>query len=105
QLARDRSYDNVFFVDPVPRQKIAALLPGCLAGAVSLADLEDNPRARPSKMFPIMASGIPVLYCGVGEGADLITAAGAGVAIPNESSRVSEAIRLLLSDETTRSTM
>jgi len=105
QLARDRSYDNVFFVDPVPRQKIAALLPGCLAGVVSLADLETNRGARPSKMFPIMASGIPVLYCGVGEGADLITAAGAGVAIANESSRVSEAIRGLLSDENTRSTM
>jgi glycosyltransferase involved in cell wall biosynthesis len=37
--------------------------------------------ARPSKIFPVLASGIPLLFVGRGEGADLVRQAQAGLVI------------------------
>ena len=104
-LATSRGYDNIFFVDPVPRQTIARLLPGCVAGVVSLANLVTNQGARPSKMFPIMASAVPILYCGTGEGAEMVGSVGAGISVPNETSRIREAVQALLDDPNQRTAM
>ncbi|MEZ5255350.1 MAG: glycosyltransferase family 4 protein [Ilumatobacteraceae bacterium] len=58
---------TVSFADPVPLPELAEILPGALAGVVTLADNDMARKTRPSKMFPTMASGRPVLYCGDGE--------------------------------------
>jgi len=95
QRAASAGLSSIHFVDPVPPESIARLLPGCLAGVVSLADLATNQGARPSKLFPVMASGIPVLYCGTGEGAQLVERAAAGIAVGNASAPIADAIRRL----------
>jgi glycosyltransferase involved in cell wall biosynthesis len=74
----------VRFLDPVPPSRLAALLPLTLAGVVSLADIPANLGVRSAKMFPVMASGRPVLHIGRGEGAELVLRAGAGVVLDND---------------------
>jgi glycosyltransferase involved in cell wall biosynthesis len=43
--------------------------------------------ARPSKVFPVLASGKPLIFVGRGEGARLIRQANAGIVVPPENPR------------------
>ncbi|MGI9578070.1 MAG: glycosyltransferase [Microthrixaceae bacterium] len=81
--ARESGGDNVTFIDPITPDRLAKLLPFAAAGIVSLADIPSNDVVRSAKMFPVMASGRPVLHIGLGEGADLVSTAGAGMVVPN----------------------
>jgi glycosyltransferase involved in cell wall biosynthesis/SAM-dependent methyltransferase len=91
---------NVTFVDPVAPTELAEMLPLAVAGVVSLADIPSNAVVRSAKMFPVMASGRPVLHVGLGEGADLVTAAGAGVVLPNRDPRdIAAAMVDMLTDD------
>lgn len=95
-LAEKWSLPNVVFLDPVPPEEVARLYSLALAGFASLRNLPLFEGARPSKIFPIMASGVPVIYSGAGEGARLIEAAQAGIVTPPEDSRaLAGAVRLL----------
>ncbi|MDQ7799256.1 MAG: glycosyltransferase family 4 protein [Candidatus Edwardsbacteria bacterium] len=84
QMAQERSLDNVRFLDPVPPEMINKYLSISLAGLVCLKDLELFRGARPSKMFPIMSCGKPVIFCGRGEGARLVHDSKGGVVVPPE---------------------
>jgi glycosyltransferase involved in cell wall biosynthesis len=84
QMAQERNLDNVRFLDPVPPEMINKYLSISLAGLVSLKDLELFRGARPSKMFPIMSCGKPVIFCGRGEGAGLVRESRGGVVVPPE---------------------
>ena len=84
QLAKERSLDNVRFLDPVPPEIINQYLSISLAGLVSLKNLDLFDGARPSKMFPIMSCGKPVIFCGRGEGARLVHDSKGGVVVPPE---------------------
>jgi glycosyltransferase involved in cell wall biosynthesis len=67
---------------------VANLYSLALAGLAVLKDVPIFQGARPSKMFPIMASGVPVLYSGAGEGALLVQKkAQAGIVTSPESSQ------------------
>jgi glycosyltransferase involved in cell wall biosynthesis len=68
-----------FPVETMPgfMQKASALL-------VTLADQEIFRATIPSKVQAYLAAGRPILACLNGEGADLVTKAGAGLAIPAE---------------------
>ncbi|MEZ5299037.1 MAG: glycosyltransferase family 4 protein, partial [Ilumatobacteraceae bacterium] len=87
---------TVSFADPVPLPELAEILPGALAGVVTLADNDMARKTRPSKMFPTMASGRPVLYCGDGEGADMVQREDAGVVCPNAPEAIADAIEQLI---------
>ncbi len=67
----------------------AARMPSLLSlidvAVVPLADQALFEGARPSKMFELMASGIPFVFCGRGEGADLAAESGAARVVPPES--------------------
>jgi glycosyltransferase involved in cell wall biosynthesis len=57
-------------------------------------------------MFPSLACGVPVLYCGEGESAALIADAGAGiVAAPEDPHAIAEGIRAIVRDPAHRDTM
>jgi glycosyltransferase involved in cell wall biosynthesis len=84
RLASSRRLDNVRFLPPGPPEKVAHLYSVAFAGFASLRNVPLFEGARPSKIFPVMASGLPVVYSGAGEGARLVAGAGAGVVVPPE---------------------
>jgi len=95
-LAKKWGLYNVVFLEPMPLEEVARLYSLALAGFASLRNLPLFKGARPSKILPIMASGVPVIYSGSGEGARLIETAHAGIVTPPEDSQAfADAVRLL----------
>lgn len=95
----DEGLANVGFRDPVPVDEIASVMRDCYAGITSLRSSPVLEGARPSKIFPVMASGRPVVYSGRGEGAQLVLDVGAGVvAEPEDPEALVVAIEGLLED-------
>jgi colanic acid biosynthesis glycosyl transferase WcaI len=106
QLARARGLTNVRFADPIPA---AAVLPLYRRAAVGLSTIRDVPiaaGARPVRALNAMAAGIPLVYTGSGEGAQLVRRAGAGIVTPpGDGQAVAAAIRRLLADPKTAGAM
>ncbi len=96
--ARQADLDSIEFRDPVPLDELAPVLRDCLAGVVTLADVAMAEKTRPSKMFPVMASGRPVLFCGRGEGARIIADHRAGLVVDNDPEQIAKAVRELVGD-------
>lgn len=65
--------------------RMPALLSLMDVAVVPLADQPVFEGARPSKMFELLASGIPFVFCGRGEGADLAAESGAARVVPAEA--------------------
>jgi colanic acid biosynthesis glycosyl transferase WcaI len=99
ELARARRLANVRFADPVPA---AAVLPLYRRAAVALSTLRDLPiarAARPVRALSAIAAGVPIVYAGAGEGAELVRAAGAGIVTPpGDGQAIAAAVRKLLAD-------
>lgn len=85
QRARKMGLQNVRFVDPVPLDEMPRYFGLAYASVVPLVRGDLMRGARPSKMFPSFACGIPVVYSGEGEGAALVENARAGVTVPPEN--------------------
>lgn len=85
EMARNYHLDNVVFLNPKPVECVAKLYSLATAGLATLKDIPLFDGARPSKVFPALASGVPVLYSGAGEGANLINQAQAGIVVPPEN--------------------
>jgi len=83
-LVNKWNLNNITFLDPAPPEFVARLYSISIAGFASLKNLPIFEGARPSKIFPIMASAKPVIYSGAGEGARLIEEAKAGIVVPPE---------------------
>ncbi|MCH2533953.1 MAG: glycosyltransferase family 4 protein [Bdellovibrionales bacterium] len=79
KLLKKESIRNVYFLESGTYQYVAKLMSLSWAGFVSLRDIELFYGARPSKLFPIMSSALPVILSAKGESADLIEKAKAGV--------------------------
>lgn len=93
-LARQRSLDNVSFLDPIPKSEIPGLFARCHAG---LLTLEDIPLFRygvsPNKLFDYMAAGLPVITNVAGECGDIVRRAGCGwVAKPGDPAALADAL-------------
>jgi glycosyltransferase involved in cell wall biosynthesis len=92
--ARSMGLDNVRFFDPVPADQVPDLL---ATAAIALSVIKIPTRA--AKVLPAMAAGVPIVYAGRGEGADLVTEAGAGVVVdPDRPADLAAAITSLLDD-------
>jgi glycosyltransferase involved in cell wall biosynthesis len=72
KLKDDLKLTNLVFHDSVPVTEMPNIFSITDFSVVSLRNIELFKGARPSKIFPALASGVPVLYCGVGESAELI---------------------------------
>jgi glycosyltransferase involved in cell wall biosynthesis len=71
-----------------------------------VADSEHPESAIRAKIFPIMASGIPVLFSGRGEGADIVKEAGAGIVVePGNPLALAQAVIDILEHPERASTM
>ncbi|WP_347241448.1 glycosyltransferase family 4 protein [Thermus sp.] len=96
-MVHQRGLENVLFLPPQNPTYVAQLLSIALAGVVTVRDIPVNAGARPSKMFPIMASGKPVIYSGKGEGARMVEQAKSGIVVsPEDPQALANAIVYLL---------
>ncbi len=84
-LAAEVCPDRVHFVDPQPREKMAALMGQADVQLVSLADRPLFAVTIPSKLQSVMAAGHPVLVSAAGDAAEIVREAGAGLAVDPES--------------------
>jgi colanic acid biosynthesis glycosyl transferase WcaI len=99
ELTSELGIDNVRFIDPVAPEMIARILPVASAAIVSLADLPTNVDARPSKIFPAMASACPIVFAGLSEGSRLVVRAGAGVEVANgDLKAIADAVLVYVGD-------
>lgn len=99
QLRRDLDLRNVTFHDPVPVKQLPSYFSIAECGLVSLRNLPHLTRARPAKLFPILASGKPVIFVGLGEGAQIAEQAKAGIVVPpGDPTALAAAVSDLLKD-------
>jgi colanic acid biosynthesis glycosyl transferase WcaI len=99
ELARARGLSKVRFVDPIPPTAVLPLYRRAVAGLSTLRDLPIAAGARPVRALNAMAAGVPLVYAGAGEGAELVRRAGAGIITPpGDGQAVAAAIRELLAD-------
>jgi len=82
-----RGLTGVKFFDGAPLREMPRWWSITRAGLVTLKDQPINEGARPSRTFPALASGVPVVFAGRGEMAGMLTSAGAGIVIPPEDPR------------------
>ena len=96
---KERDLPNVELMPPVALAEVANLYSVAVAGLATLRDSPLFEGARPSKIFPILACGKPVVYSGAGEGARLVLDNGVGVVSrPEDAEALAAAIDEVLSD-------
>lgn len=95
---------NVRLVGSQPKEKIPSLL---AVSSVAFHVLKFSILgAVPSKIYEAMASGLPILFAGGGEGARRVEQAGAGLVVPyGDIGGLEKAVRRLVSDRTLRHTL
>jgi len=97
RYARDESLTNVSFLDPVPLEEVPKFFAAAYA---SLVTYKKGFPSRPAKLFPALASAMPVVYSGEGEGAALVRERRCGIVVdPEEPLALADAICLLADDE------
>lgn len=84
-LSQELQIQNVLFLDPVPMKDLPPYLKMADMGLVHVKDSALAGETRPAKMFPMLAAGLPILFCGHGEGADLLRKLQAGEVLPPEN--------------------
>lgn len=99
QESAARALTNVFFEAPQPLEAMPRYWSLTTAALVTLRDLPLFDGARPSKSFPPMASGVPVVFAGRGEMGDLLEASEAGIVVPPEDADALAAAIRRLADE------
>ena len=83
-LKEELQLDNVTFYGSVPVSKMPSMFSIADYSIVSLRNIELFKGARPSKIFPAISTGTPVLYCGAGESASILEEYNCGRIAPPE---------------------
>jgi len=87
QEAKKRELSNLHLPGRFPVETMPGFMQKASALLVTLADQEIFRATIPSKVQAYLAAGRPILACLNGEGANLVTEAGAGLAVPAENGR------------------
>jgi colanic acid biosynthesis glycosyl transferase WcaI len=91
--------DAVRFLGTIPVEDVATLYQAADIGVVTLKDIPLLEGARPSKMLPMMAAGLPIAFSGRGEGPALLAEARGGCSSPPEdTAALSELLLQMLAD-------
>lgn len=85
RAAADLDPARLLIRDSVDVAEMPALLGLVDVALVPLADQPIFEGARPSKVFELLAAGVPFVFCGRGEGADLVAESGAARVVPPEA--------------------
>ena len=95
-LIAERQIANVRMLGTVDARRVPRLYADADVAAVVLRDLPIFRGALPTKTIEAMAAGRPVIVAARGEAAELVTSAGAGVAVsPGEPQALADALREL----------
>lgn len=99
----DRKLDNVIF-GTSPYEEMDQLYSIAFASIATLRNIEVAKGMRLSKIFPSLSCGVPVIYSGFGEAADLIRATKCGMVVePENPTLLAQAVSMLVSQPETRS--
>lgn len=98
KLALDLKLTNLIFIEPVPLTEMPHKLKEAYAALVTLKDLPLFKGTRPAKMMAPLAAGLPIVYSGAGEGADLVEETSAGLVTPPEDEKALAEAVLWLAD-------
>jgi glycosyltransferase involved in cell wall biosynthesis len=88
RLRLELKLNNVSFRNPVPIDMLPPYFSIAECGLASLCSSPLYENARPSKVFPVLASGKPLIFVGRGEAAGLIKQSNAGIVVPPENPEV-----------------
>ena len=93
QKAQRDHLTNVSFLDPKPRERVPDMLNAADAVLVTLRKRDIFAGALPSKTAEAMACGKPIIMTIMGEAAELLERAGAGIAVePERPQALAEAV-------------
>jgi glycosyltransferase involved in cell wall biosynthesis len=96
-MKEELQLDNVTFYGSVPVSEMPRMFSIADYSVVSLRNIDLFKGARPSKIFPAISTGTPVLYCGEGESASILEEYNCGkIAPPENPEGIAEAIRELM---------
>ncbi len=84
EQSHQKDLPNVLFVDPVPLSEMPRWWSIARAALVTLKDQAVHQSARPSKCFPALSSGVPVIFSGSGEMARILNDSRSGMVIVPE---------------------
>lgn len=106
EFCKQRGLDNVTFLSAVPRKQARALLTQ-LDVCVHLYPKDELfYGALASKIFDYHALGKPMIFCGSGDTADLLSETGGGLVVsPENDQDLARAIQRLIEDESLRQKM
>ena len=94
-LAHAKNLDNIVFAR-VPYERTDQLYSVAYAALATLRDVPVAKGMRLSKVFPALSCGVPVIYSGEGEAADLLAFHNCGVtAPPEDAAALARAMRFL----------
>lgn len=85
RIARQKNLPNVRFIDFQPLEIIPRFYALCDVSLATLRRYKLAEGVRPSKVFPALASGRPLIYVGEGEGAEIVRLSGGGVVLEPEN--------------------
>jgi glycosyltransferase involved in cell wall biosynthesis len=104
-LVKSKGLTNVLF-PRISYEESAQLYSIASAAIATFRDVAVARRMRPSKLFPALSCGVPVIFSGCGEAAELIQHNGCGIAVPPEdSAALAQAIMKLADDAALRRQM
>jgi colanic acid biosynthesis glycosyl transferase WcaI len=102
-MCMDRKLENVIFATS-PYEEMDQLYSIAFASIATLRNIEVAKGMRLSKIFPSLSCGVPVIYSGFGEAADLIRATKCGMVVePENPTLLAQAIKTLASRPEIRS--
>jgi glycosyltransferase involved in cell wall biosynthesis len=105
-LARSGGHDGVRFEGRIPRERVPGLLASADVTVLSLRDVPLFEDALPTKLLEYMAAGRPVVAAAAGEAAEVVAAAGAGLACrPEDPDDLARALETVAQDPEQRRAM
>jgi colanic acid biosynthesis glycosyl transferase WcaI len=105
EMAQSRGLSNVVFGQS-PYSEMARLYSIAYASVATLKAIGVAEQMRLSKIFPSLSCAVPVVYAGVGEAAELISASGCGLTVaPERPELLANAISKLAADADARNRM
>jgi colanic acid biosynthesis glycosyl transferase WcaI len=105
QMSKSRGLTNVIFGQS-PYEEMDQLYSIAYASIATLRKMDVAQSMRLSKVFPSLSCGVPVIYAGIGEAAELLEANGCGLVVqPEQPALLAQAVSQLASDQPLRDDM